>query len=1432
MESTIAQDQSYCGHDCLLNFLPDAAVPIQLGKKDNTKSAYCDGESLWLPIQNLKPERLASRLLGGYRTEHRQALQKLADNGSPFIVPVLGLCDCTYRIPLLQGKVLFDANTIPEIFRDRQGEYFSARINNATWSFFVDRMYELLEGLIHLHQIGLAHGDITVFNVFIQESGHAVFIDLENLNTDPEQRVKDCISFLLFVVLFLYDLLEEVPQGFLDDVKKILQEENNLNDVYFLQRLQQQITAEYPLLPADQVDLRSEIFSFCESVAVIAAERKGIFFETVTKLLGRSSVYFQQNFLWLVNFNMKSTDNNRTGFQNLLNGFAALSSDCRKMLENMEQRDIAKTGVEHETDLSSLREQLTAEQRRGRSLLAVEQKKNADLFVELENSRNEIQELQKKNLETEIKLKNANDCVIDLEQKVLDGQEALDTCKARMQETEKRLAHVQGGSAILEKHFIQVRSLADSYYGENIRLKDDLSLEQGRTASLQTALDQNTKQLAEQNTLISQLRQEVSDLQNELADAIEKVQENHFLAKETEQLVSYVQHIEQEHFQRFGLFSAALRDQMIHFRNCLIETSNYTSFRLAKIFQVLKHPQWFGFSGRLSFLFKAVFAKIRHEQFMPHYRALSHLETKWDDLEKTLSIMQDMPAAECQLLAEMPLITIVLPVYNHAALVGEALESIITQTYENWELLIINDGSTDGLDEVVQPYLLKDKRIRYLVQENQKLPRALSNAFRFARGEFLTWTSADNRMRPDMLKKLCCYLLQHPEKDMVYADYEVIDGEGKPFCENWFRPANKWYPEDSAIHLPHSTVLLNRIQDNFIGACFMYRREKGEMLGGYDTQLGVEDYDYWMRMNDLFAIGHLGTSDLLYEYRVHDNSLSAQAQELRIFDKAVELMKYEKKRRAYYFTPFHVYGSYRSGDLDFGGYPCELHDDIPGEITEEKSILLLKGSELRTMSDRENLPGAYQAVFFYENEERVAGACSPVLKKPGTRCFAPVGSVVASWLQVFTRNVTACDVQCYGRNALAAANNYLFCRQTRTEQDRTTLLPRATAQITGTLVILVRQLGYGGLEQVAYDMIRVFRAQGIRVELMSLRHGEAMPPDDITLTVAETEEDFIRYMREWNVECVLAHFAPEAWQYCAKAGIPFHQVIHNSYAWLEADEQEKLKGSVDGTVSFIAVSCRAAWYTMEKFAVPPEKMIVIENEVSSQWSPDETIRKNAREKFGYTEDNFVFLQAATCYGVKGHLNLVLAFARAYKQNPALRLIMAGNITEEWYGEKIRWLIGQNGLEKVVQFGVRYDDMQELWNLSDAAVLPSFWEGCSLAVAESIHMKRPILATRTGDIERQTCGRNCILLDPPYDYLTDLDCTTYGGVLFTESEELIDGLCKGMLDITAGNYRHGDYPAENGIAHAYVRYLHYLAFLKSGYTIEQVRHNLDAEGLIW
>jgi glycosyltransferase involved in cell wall biosynthesis len=204
------------------------------------------------------------------------------------------------------------------------------------------------------------------------------------------------------------------------------------------------------------------------------------------------------------------------------------------------------------------------------------------------------------------------------------------------------------------------------------------------------------------------------------------------------------------------------------------------------------------------------------------------------------------------------MISIVLPVFNGERYLEQAINSCIAQTFVDWELIIVDDASTDSTSDIIDKFVKTDSRITKVKnEENKKLPGSLNAGFACARGAYLTWTSDDNLYRPEALAVMVSFLEQHREFSVVYADYQVIDENGTSLRRFSVPP-------------PEELVLCNAI-----GACFLYRRTIHEALNGYDeSRFLVEDYDFWLRASQRFRIAP-PLPTVLYDYRIHGKTLTA-----------------------------------------------------------------------------------------------------------------------------------------------------------------------------------------------------------------------------------------------------------------------------------------------------------------------------------------------------------------------------------------------------------------------------------------------------------------------------------------------------------------------------------------------------------------------------
>lgn len=217
-----------------------------------------------------------------------------------------------------------------------------------------------------------------------------------------------------------------------------------------------------------------------------------------------------------------------------------------------------------------------------------------------------------------------------------------------------------------------------------------------------------------------------------------------------------------------------------------------------------------------------------------------------------------------------PLISIVLPIYNGEKYMRMSIDSILSQTYNNWELLIIDDGSTDCTAAIAQDYILKDSRVHYYKNpENMRLPKTLNRGFSLAKGDFLTWTSDDNYYYPTALETMHNALVQQG-KEFAFASCDVINGDGDIVeCITVSDAAKK-----------------SIVGTNPVGACFLYSRKVYETVGEYDPEMTlVEDFDYWQRICAKYEPACIPQK--IYAYRWHDGALTSTMRK-DIFNRTLE----------------------------------------------------------------------------------------------------------------------------------------------------------------------------------------------------------------------------------------------------------------------------------------------------------------------------------------------------------------------------------------------------------------------------------------------------------------------------------------------------------------------------------------------------------------
>ncbi|HJZ58926.1 MAG TPA: glycosyltransferase [Gemmataceae bacterium] len=201
----------------------------------------------------------------------------------------------------------------------------------------------------------------------------------------------------------------------------------------------------------------------------------------------------------------------------------------------------------------------------------------------------------------------------------------------------------------------------------------------------------------------------------------------------------------------------------------------------------------------------------------------------------------------------IPFVSVVMAAKDYARFLPQAVESVRAQTFGDWELLVIDDGSSDHTPQAVQPFLA-DRRIRYVRSDRLGQPRAKNLGIGISRGEFVAFLDADDAWQPTKLQKQLAVLHERPEVGVVFCRRSLIDEAGNHL------PAKPTSPP------PRGRVLSEMFVQNFV--CFssvMVRREVFAHVGRFDPQWDLAiDYDLWLRVAKHHAFDFVDEELVLY----------------------------------------------------------------------------------------------------------------------------------------------------------------------------------------------------------------------------------------------------------------------------------------------------------------------------------------------------------------------------------------------------------------------------------------------------------------------------------------------------------------------------------------------------------------------------------------
>ena len=191
-----------------------------------------------------------------------------------------------------------------------------------------------------------------------------------------------------------------------------------------------------------------------------------------------------------------------------------------------------------------------------------------------------------------------------------------------------------------------------------------------------------------------------------------------------------------------------------------------------------------------------------------------------------------------------PAISIVLPAWNAERTIGRAVESIRQQTWEDWELLVIDDGSTDGTREIVTALAQRDARIHLLARPHAGIVSALNTGMAGAEGQWIARMDADDQAHPERLAEQAAVLRREPEIGLVSCLVEFAGDAGQA---RGYALHVDWM---NSVITPREISLQRFIESPFAHPSVMFRRALVERLGAYREGDFPEDYELWLRWLD------------------------------------------------------------------------------------------------------------------------------------------------------------------------------------------------------------------------------------------------------------------------------------------------------------------------------------------------------------------------------------------------------------------------------------------------------------------------------------------------------------------------------------------------------------------------------------------------------
>lgn len=256
-----------------------------------------------------------------------------------------------------------------------------------------------------------------------------------------------------------------------------------------------------------------------------------------------------------------------------------------------------------------------------------------------------------------------------------------------------------------------------------------------------------------------------------------------------------------------------------------------------------------------------------------------------------------LPAPSCTLgEGEGPLFSVVVPAFNHAHFLPETLDSLLAQTWERWEAILVNDGSTDATPEVLEAYAHRDPRFRVVHKTNGGVSTALNAGIHHARGRYICWLSSDDLYEADALATFAEAIQDQPEGEFFHSNYSVLRHE---------RCAKELIPDRRKAEIPSPEFqVIGFFRVNYVnGISICIRRSLFDRAGTFDVRYrNAQDHDLWLRLSALTPFHYVDRRTCITRY--HEAAETTSFPEAGLLDSARSCMEFLNRERFPALFPF------------------------------------------------------------------------------------------------------------------------------------------------------------------------------------------------------------------------------------------------------------------------------------------------------------------------------------------------------------------------------------------------------------------------------------------------------------------------------------------------------------------------------------------------